>query len=466
MKDTREQSIGVVGAGITGLVTAYRLGQLGHRVTIYEASDRAGGQIGSFERDGYLLERGPHTLLVRNAETRTLIEQLGLEDAVLQANEEASKRFILRDGELVEVPTSPGAFLKTDLLSPAAKVRLLAEPFIGGPEPDIDESLAKFVERRLGEEVLEYAVGPFVGGTYAGDPRHLSARQSFPALTELESEGGSLFVGALGRMLEARKADKPRQPTSLISFKDGNQTLVDALVRHLDATVELEATVTALARTDDAWELTFEGEDQTTTHTHDAVLCCIPTYRLAALDIRDGDERADLDALADIVYPPVAIVAMGFDASAVEHPLDGFGVLVPEPEQRKILGSLFMSTLFEGRAPDGKVLLTSFVGGARQPELARQPRETIIDMVLEELRDLLGVARPPEMLEFVMWERSIPQYEVGYQRYLDHMDQLEEHHPGLYLAGNYRDGIAVPDLIAAAFSTAVRIDNDLAWQTA
>jgi oxygen-dependent protoporphyrinogen oxidase len=466
MEDTREQSIGVVGAGITGLVTAYRLAQLGHRVTVYEASDHAGGQIGSFERDGYLLERGPHTLLVRNDETRTLIAELGLKDAVLEANSQASKRFILRGGELVAVPSSPGAFLKTELLSPAAKLRLLAEPFVGGPEPDIDESLANFVTRRLGEEVLDYAVGPFVGGTYAGNPRHLSARHAFPTLTELESEGGSLFIGALGRMLEARKADGPRRPSSLISFEGGNQTLVDALVDHLDATIELGAAVTALQRTDDTWKLTYERDDDTTTHTHDAVLCCIPTYRLAQIDLKHGEEAENLDELRDVVYPPVSIVAMGFDASDVQHPLDGFGVLVPEPEDRDILGSLFMSTLFEGRAPEGKILLTNFVGGARQPDLATQSRETIIDMVLEELRDLLGVQRPPEMLEFVRWERSIPQYEVGYDRYLARMDRVEAHHPGLYLAGNYRDGIAVPDLIAAGFSTAERIDDDLAWQNA
>lgn len=462
MNDSRNQSIGVVGAGITGLVTAMRLGQLGHDVTLYEADDRLGGQIGSFQRDGFLFERGPHTLLVRNPQTRALIEELGLSDDVIEANEEASKRFILRDGKLVEVPTTPGAFLETDLLSAAAKLRLLAEPFVGAAEPDVDESLAKFVKRRLGEEVLDYAVGPFVGGTYAGNPRHLSAKHAFPALTDMERERGSLFLGALGRMLAARKSDEPRPSSSLINFRGGTQTLVDALVDSLNAQVETNAELIELQH-DTQWTLSFTGDEEPWSRTHDAVVCCIPTHRLADIRLAPGTQRA-FEPLGEIVYPPVAIVALGFDAADIRHPLDGFGVLVPEPEERDILGSLFMSTLFEGRAPDDKVLLTNFVGGARQPDLARRPRQDIVDMVLDELRDILGVTRPPELMEFVRWERSIPQYEVGYDRYIDYMNELESDHPGLFLAGNYRNGIAVPELIAAAFETAEAIDRDLAWQ--
>jgi oxygen-dependent protoporphyrinogen oxidase len=464
MKDTREHSIGVIGAGITGLVTAYRLSRLGHRVTVYEASSRAGGQIGSSQRDGYLLEHGPHTLLVRNAETRTLIAQLDLEDRVLEANDEATKRFILRDGEMVEVPMSPGAFLKTDLLSTRAKLRLLAEPFAEGPEPDIDESLARFVARRLGDEVLEYAVGPFVGGTYAGDPRHLSAKHAFPSLTELEAEGGSIFLGALGRMLRSKKSGEPRESSSLINFEGGNRTLIDALVDQLDATLELDAQVTELARVDHRWAVTFEKDGGDVTHTHDAVVCCIPTHRLADVALVDDDEPDSFEMLDDIVYPPVSIVALGFDREHVRHPLDGFGVLIPESEERDILGALFMSTLFPGRAPADKVLLTSFVGGARQPDLARRSRDEIVEMVLAELRELLGVQRPPELVEFVRWERSIPQYEVGYDRYLERMTQLEADHPGLFLTGNFRNGIAVPDLVAAGFDAAERIDHSVAWQ--
>ena len=463
---TPERRIAVIGAGISGLTTAYRLQQRGCDVDVFEADARPGGRIDSGRRNGYLLEKGPHTILQRNRATRDLIDDLGLRDDVVVANEEATRRYVVRDGRPLPIPMSMKDFLGSNLLSTDAKLRLLAEPFVPPRRDDVDETLASFVRRRFGDELLDYAVTPFVGGIYAGSPSRLSARHGFRRLWELEQSGGSVAGGAilkrltLDRLTGTDDDDDPVERT-LLSFEGGARQLIDRLVDSLGDRFHANSRVCRLHRVPGAgvWQLDGQGAAEQRRTPYDDIVWSGPTYQLNDLVV-DGQPVGDSEAghlLDDVDYPPVTVVAMGIDTDAIDHPLDGFGVLVPEVEPYDILGCLFISTLFPGRAPDGRALLSTFVGGARQPELARASDDTIVSAVRDDLEDLLGVHGTPEFTDITRWPQAIPQYDVGYGRVFAAADRLEDTYPGLHVAGNFRDGIAVPALIEAATERAARL---------
>jgi oxygen-dependent protoporphyrinogen oxidase len=463
--DNAQKTVAVIGAGITGLTTAYKLEQAGFDVIIYEASGCAGGQIGTVNKDGYLVESGPHTLLGRDA-LPDLVDELDLGGRLVEANKKANKRFLVRYGQLHAAPMGVIDFLKTPILSPLAKLRLLAEPFISKGTQE-DESLANFISRRLGREPLEFGVGPMVAGTFAGSPATLSAKHAFPKLYNLEAEHGSLVKGMLSRVFKGRKDPQaePKKPRpKLISFDAGSQVLTDALEARLDQAITFEAPVYALERKDnDRWLVRFRQSGKRRQKTVDAVVSTIPAHALAEVKLGADQDNTGFGPLGDIYYAPVSIVALGFHKCDIGHPLDGFGMLLPAEERRSILGTLFMSSLFSGRAPEDHVLLTSFVGGARDPEFALEDDDILIDRALADLDDLLELKGAPAFREHIRWNTAIPQYEVGYGRFHDIMDGLEATYPGLFLAGSYRDGIAVPDLVTAGYDMADRVDE---WTSA
>ncbi len=442
--------IGVIGAGIAGLTAAYRLHQNGYDVRILEAGDRPGGVIRTDTNSGFLVEAGPNTLRPSPL-LETLIQDLGLESERVWANDAASRRYIIRDGVPLPLPMSVGAFLTTDLFSTGAKLRLLAEPF-ADRSPEGDESLAAFARRRLGPEMLDYALAPFVGGVFAGDPEQLSARHAFEKLVALEEKYGSLFWGAL-----RSDSDPDETPSGLYSFRDGIQTLPNALAEHLDEHIVYNTRVTHLQSTEEQWTVQTDGPTASSTMSFDALLSTVPLHELSQITL---DTPVDCTSLDEVSYPPVRVVALGYERSAVDHPLDGFGMLVPPVEDEfDILGTLFSSTLFPDRAPDDHVLLTTFVGGARAPALAERDTATVQSVVERDLERLLGVEGAPAFAHHVYWPRAIPQYTQGYGAVKETLDTLETEHPSLFFAGNYRQGVAVGDAAASGADAAERLQN-------
>lgn len=442
--------VGVLGAGISGLTAAYRLTQSEKAigVRVLEATGRPGGVIRSDAVDDRLVEAGPNTLRPSPL-LETLIDDLNLEPERVWANDDASRRYIVRDGTPVFLPMSVRDFFTTDLFSATAKLRLLAEPFIGRADAN-DESLAHFTRRRLGPEVLNYAVAPFVGGVFAGDPKQLSARHAFDKLVQLEEDHGSLFWGAL-----RSSGGDNETPSGLYSFRDGAEALPKALANALGDRVAYNTPVSALYRNDDGWIV----ETDSTSEPFDVLICTLPLHALSSINLDTG---VDCAALHDVTYPPVHVVALGYDRSTVDHPLDGFGMLVPPVEDDfDILGTLFSSTLFANRAPDGTALLTNFVGGARNPYLARREADAIQSVVERDLAALLGVDGPPTFSHHVHWPRAIPQYTTGYGTVKDTLDALEAEHTGLYFAGNYRQGVSVGDAAASGADAAAHVQNTL-----
>ena len=453
-------SVLVVGAGISGLVTAWRLQQAGIEVTVLEAEARAGGTIGTTREQGCLVETGPNSTLDTSPLIAPLLEDVGLAGERIEARAEAKKRFILRGGRLLALPLSPPALIATPLFSLGAKLAVLREPFVGRGPPDAEETVAEFVRRRLGSEFLDYAINPFVSGVYAGDPERLSVRAAFPRLYEIEQRYGGLIRGQiLGRRERKRNPEASRQSATMFSFREGMQVLPDALAARLPH-LRLATRATALARdAQGEWTVSAEGPDGRTAHRARAVVLAVPSYVAAGL-VR-AHSSAAADALQAIVYPPVAAVVSAYDRAAIAHPLDGFGFLVPAKERREILGTIFSSTLFENRAPEGTALFTTFVGGMRQPERAQRDEAAIVDSVNRELGRLLGAARAPRWTRVTRWARAIPQYSVGHLARVETLAAAEQILPGLYFGANYRGGISVADCIKSGHAMAERVASRL-----
>lgn len=454
----------VVGAGISGLVTAWWLQRRGLSVRVLEVCERPGGTIGTIRDDGFLFEAGPNSALDTTPLLAELIRDLGISDERVTANAAARNRYVLRGGRLIALPLSPPAFLRTPLFSLRAKLALLREPFVAPAPPEREESVAQFVRRRLGEEFLDYAVDPFVSGVYAGNTEQLSVRAAFPRLQALESRYGSLIGGQIrGARERARRGERSKQSAEMFSFRGGMQTLTDAIARGLPG-LALGSEVIAIERDEPGrFVVTTKRSAGEIREAAGAVLVSTPAYSAADLVAPLVPDAAE--ALRAIRYPAVAVCASVYPRSAVTHPLDGFGFLVPTREKRRILGTIFSSTLFPGRAPEDRVLLTTFVGGARRPDTGAQTDSDIVATVQGELAELLGAAPAAERVHVTRWQRAIPQYELGHGGRMDRLEAAESREPGLFFCANYRGGVAMGDCIKSASAMAQRIAEFLGGST-
>ena len=376
------RSVAILGAGVAGLSAAFDLRRRGINVTVFEAQNRVGGVIRSERTAGYLLEHGPNSIQP-NEDVSALIESAGFSGEVVDANPLQRNRYVVRDGRLIPVPLRPPDIFRTPLFSLRGKVRLLAEPFVGTGAPS--ESVAQFVRRRVGQEFLDYAIDPFVAGVYAGDPELLSMRHAFPRMAALEANHGSLIRG----MLASRKSRSgmPKKKR-LISFRDGMETIPRALGRHVEDGLQTGAAVQGVSRRSDGWAIQLSnGEER---EGFDAVVASVPSYAVRELLPR---ETASWPV---ITHPAVTVVGLGYARGDIEHPLDGFGVLVPSVERSfRILGALFSSTLFPGRAPDGSVLITVFLGGMRHRDAFYLAGDEAARVAHEDLARLLSIRADP-----------------------------------------------------------------------
>lgn len=447
-------SVAIVGAGVTGLTAAFRLQQRGIASVVYEAAARPGGPVHTTHQNGYVAEDGPNTLLETSPKLRQLIRDIGLESECLTSDPGANKRYIVRAGRLLDVPESLFGWVRTPLFSFGAKLGVLAETLRPRGRADVEESVADFVRRRLGSEFLDYAINPFVGGVYAGNPEKLSLREAFPKLMKVEQRYRSLFIGQFRGARELKRSgETPKDRAPKLSFKNGLGSLVTALADRLGPNLQLSSPVCGLRRTGAGWEVEFETGGQRQRRTHAAVLLAAPAHRLARIPIDAGSD-VSLDWMSGIHYAAVTVLVLGFRRADVAHPLDGFGALIPEVEKQAILGCIFNSSLFPNRAPSGHVTLTCYLGGSRSPELAAAPLETQLAVTREALGRLLGVKGEPTFVHRCVHLQAIPQYLLGFGAFRARMTQLEKQAPGLRLAGHFRNGIALTDCLLAGLQVA------------
>ena len=445
--------IAIIGGGITGLATAHRLARQGQAFRLFDASPRLGGNIRSERVGDWLLEAGPNSLQL-TPELAKLLDELALPP--LLADPAAKNRYIVRDGRPLPAPSSPFSFLRSPLFSTPAKFRLFGDLFKRPRQRTADINLADFVASHFGSELVDYGLRAFVSGVYAGDAQKLSARHSFPSLWEAERTHGSLIRAQIAAAKAKRARGESSGPAPIISFAEGLESLPRALAARLPAgSVELDARVTALVP-GESWKIVWDRPcESPRTETFAAVILALPAAALADLPIGAMGERPLAD-LVDIEYPPVSSLFLGYKRDQVTHPLDGFGMLIPPSEHRTPLGVLFNSSLFPHRAPAGFVAITVMTGGTLRPDLARLADAPLLSLVRNDLAKLLGVHGEPVFMRRHVWPHAIPQYTLGYERFLDLMDHTEHAHPGLLIGGHVRDGISLPACIASGEKLAAR----------
>ncbi len=450
----------VIGGGISGLTAAFWLKQNGVAVTVLERDAVAGGTMRTMQDGGWMVETGPNSALETTPVFGEMFTLLGLTRDRLYANEASNNRYILRNGQLHPLPMSPPAFLRSRLWTVPGKLRLLKEPFVG--RASREETIAEFVERRLGREFLDYAINPFVAGVYAGNPEQLSVRSAFPKLYALEEKYGGLIRGMIGGARERKKrAEVAKDRARMFSFVRGMQQFPDALASHLGMAVQCHCTVTAIGVQPSAQgtglsfvvDYTLAGRESRL-EASDVVLA-VPSYAAAELLQAHAPDLAQ--ELRGVYYPPVAEVFLGYREEQCGRALDGFGYLIPAVEKRTILGTIWSSALFPGRAPEGHCALTTFVGGSRQPELLHRSDAEILALVRSELGAIMAVQGEPAYARVIRWDRAIPQYNLGHGKIMAMVDALEASHPGLVVCANFRGGIAVGDCVRNGRDVAERI---------
>jgi oxygen-dependent protoporphyrinogen oxidase len=453
--------IAVLGGGITGLCAAYKLTQLGHSVRIFEKDSSLGGSIKTELSEGYLIEKGPNSLQ-ESEELSNLISELGLQSERIEASTTAKNRYLVKEGRLIAVPMGIGSFIKTPLLSWHAKLSVFKELFHKKKSRKNDLSLADFVRDHFGDEILAQAVQPMVSGVYAGDPEALSMRNAFPRLLEYEENNGSLILGLIGASKRKKKTAKSGPP-KLISFKKGLATLPEALASQLKKeSILLETTVTGISR-ENTWSVTYTYLGSEHTESFDSIISTLPAFPLSQLAF-DKLSTHPLSVLSNVSHPAVTSLFLGFKRSAIQHPLDGFGALIPSREKMNSLGILFSSSLFEGRSPKDCACLTVMLGGSLNSSLALENESVLLNKVMADLKQLLGITEDPLFIRKTLWPKAIAQYNLGYETMQKTFQAVEEAFPGFYVGGQLRDGISVPDCIRAGFKLALKTDSELAFK--
>jgi len=441
----------VVGGGIAGLTVGYELLDSARRLKLdlelqcLEAADQPGGNIRTTREGEFLCEWGATGFLDNAPATIALVRRLGLEDRCVKAREAAARRYIVRKGRLREVPLTPSAFLTSDVLSPRGKLRLMLEPFVPQlRDRDRDESVHAFASRRIGHEAANVLVNAMVGGVYAGDDRQLSLRATFPRMHEMESQHRSLFRAMLARRREARRdktaAGGPAGPGGrLTSFREGLAELIQALAAALGPRLHLGRPVVKLSHLGQRGYRVHPREGAPI--EADAVILACPSWVSAEL-VHEMDGELSR-ALGAIPSAAIAVVHAAYRREALGPHPEGFGFLVPRGAGLRILGALWPSNLFDGRAPAGSLLTTVMLGGATDPYAARLNDDKLLAIVREDLRALLNVLPDPYFVRIFRHRHGIPQYTLGHVGRVATVDRRVRDFPGLAIIGNCLRGISI-----------------------
>ncbi len=450
----------IIGGGISGLTVAHALGSRNRAgiCELWECTDRLGGTIGTDHVDGYSVDWGPNGFLDREPLTLRLVDEIGLGSQLEPASPRSADRFIVKNGRLHPVPFSPQKMIVTGLLRPLEKARVFCEPFIPGRRSDEDESVFDFAARRIGRGAAETFVDPMVSGVYGGLARELSLPSCFPIMREMEVRYGGLVKALIARQLEKHRARKkgeapkrksggPAGPAGhLTSFNGGVDLLIQQLGDQLSPIVNMNRRIVQVRQTESGWEVA----DQTgrTVQARRVVIAC-PTYAAADF-LKDFDAELS-QAFSAIPYAPMIVIATGHRREDVRHPLDGFGFLIPRTQGLRTLGSIWTSSIFNERAPEGCVQFRSMMGGAGDPSVLELSDDLLWKTLQSELDPLIGIKKEPAFMRIYRWERGIPQYKMGHRERRARIERLAARHPGLFIVGNAYYGVSLNDCVKMAY---------------
>jgi oxygen-dependent protoporphyrinogen oxidase len=429
----------ILGAGPAGLSIAHELQRAGAKVKLLESSNRVGGSIRTVHDGEWTVETGPNTLQTEGDADLEILNGYGLKNEMQFARTESAKRFILSRGKLYTLTAHPSSLLKSDLLSFTEKLRLASEIF--RPRKNIpEESIQDFMTRRFGKAAADLLMDPMVSGIYAGNPSELSMASCFPAIHALEKSHRSILLGLMQRAKTERR---------IVGFKAGMQQLADAMAKPLVDSEALEKNIriTEIKKEGGIWTVNWVDQDNT---SHNAiskrVIITLPHWHWSQLPLPSNIKQS-LEPWHQAKVPSVTVVARGYNRTDIPHSLDGFGYLVPSNENREILGCLFPSSVFSGHTPKDKVLLCSFIGGVRRPDLAGQSDEQIRLSVNRELSEALGIKNSPVKEWIQRWPQAIPQYDSKQGTREKLLEQIESEHGGLHFLGAFRHGVSLMSVI-------------------
>lgn len=480
MVNTASRHVVVIGGGISGLSSAFYLHKYGVergldlKVTLVEKDASFGGKIMTLHRDGFVIEKGPDSFLARKLPMIDLARELELEDELVATSPDKKQTYIMHHGKLhkmppglsLGIPTQITPFLKTGLISVPGKLRAGMDLFIPKRTDQSDESLGSFLSRRLGFEVLENIAEPLLAGIYAGDTFKLSLQATFPQFGEIEQKHGSLIRGMKSSVSSSKPLNLPGQTDAVrksmfLTFRQGLQSLVHALVHDLHAKAELlpNTGVTAIEPLDphDGVSPRYRVVlDQGEPLEADAVFVATPTFAAGPL-LAPYVNTSMLDQMA---YISVANVVMAFDAADIPNPLDGSGFLIPRKEKRNITACTWTSNKWPHSTPEGKVLIRCYVGREGEEQNVDLPDDQLAALVRKDLREILDIQAEPLFTEITRLKKSMPQYPVGHLNALTRLrEELSVQLPGVEVVGSGYEGVGLPDCIRQGRDAAARMVN-------
>ncbi|MBW2194008.1 MAG: protoporphyrinogen oxidase [Deltaproteobacteria bacterium] len=469
------KNIIIIGGGITGLSAAHRLSELAVEngyaldITLIEARNRLGGVIHTVKQDGFLIDSGPDNFVTIKPWAMALVRRLGLESELITTNEAHRSAMVVRNGKLLPIPegfllmapTKVMPVLTSPVFSVLGKLRMGMELFIPGKKNNKDESLASFVIRRFGREALDRVVQPLISGIYTARPENLSLRATMPRFLDLEAKYGSIIRGMRSEGKNRKTTESGARYGMFVTLKEGLQTLISALedrLGHISFRLNTHVAEVRKGLKDRSQSWTVKLDDGTSMET-DGIIITGPSKHAASL-VRGIDPNL-ADQLSAVQYASSAVVHLAYKRDQIAHPLDAFGCVVPITERRNIIAASFSSIKYDGRAPDGSVLLRAFMGGALQPDMPMRDDKDLVAAARFDLDNFLGISTAPQFTLISRWPDSMAQYKVGHLGQIKMMREQLGKHQGLQLAGNGFEGVGIPDCVRAGESAAEDLAKDL-----
>lgn len=442
------KKVAVLGAGISGLSAANFLIREDIKLTVLEQANQVGGLMNTISKEGYQLETGPNSVMLNNPEFLDLLKDLNLIDSIIYPESEAAKnRFILIGKKPKALPSGPGNLFGNKIIGGSGIATLLKEPFRKAITSNEDESLASFCKRRFSISLFDNVIAPFVTGVYAGDPEKMSAKYSMKALWEAEKNHGSIIKGMI-KSMKAKKAD-PRQQElpkqKMISFKNGLKEIPELIQHRLGDRLQLNSSVTSIEKMEDHYCITYTQNGITHQLEVDYIISSLPAY--AEANLWNNSYGNFSEELKKVYYAPTVSIHLGYQKSQVKNQTPGFGILTRVLEKKSYLGILFINRFFPHNAPADKDLFAVIIGGARSPELTQLPQEELISRIKEELAEAMGISGEPELVNYIKWDKGIPQYNLGHEELVKEEFRFRKENPNYQVIGNYIHGVSVADSI-------------------
>ena len=433
-KSLNEVDTIILGAGISGLTLGYYLNERDKDFLIFESSKSTGGNITTRNKEGFICENGPNTILINNDSIQDLISNLEIKNDLIYPNNNNNKRFLIKEGELIQIPQSFGQFIKSNILSFSAKIRIFFEIFSKKSKTNL--SVYHFFKRRFGKDFHDILIEPFLTGIYAGNTRKMSTKHVLKKIWELEQNYGSIILGLI------KKKSKNKIPKSF-NFKNGLSDLTNTIHQNIKDKIRCNRKITSISKVGNLYEITVNNDIK---YQCRKLICTIPAHALSEIIF---DKKLS-QTLKKISYCPIYVLHLGLEKQKIKNDISGFGVLTKPSDNKNFLGIIFNSRIFPHVAPSERDLITVMVGGTRQEELLKTDKDLLFDKILRDIRKLISYDGRIIMKHDYLWDKGIPQYGLDHNYIINEIKNFENRNKGFHIMGNYINGISVSDCIEKA----------------